>query len=115
MRWANEEHRVTPSVLQPRTGWAMGSAGIIRELLRFSRATGGADPSYAVTWPDHHPAGPVLASNGPIPPGPPGRRTARGRQRGGRRGRVLSSVSAAMRVNVTTFAANTAGWAATSP
>ena len=58
VRWANEEYRVTPSVLQPRTGWAMGSAGIIRELLRFSRAIDGADPSYAVTWPDHHPAGP---------------------------------------------------------
>jgi hypothetical protein len=40
------------------TGWAMGSAGIIRELLRFSRVTDGADPSYAITWPDHHPAGP---------------------------------------------------------
>ena len=58
VRWRNEEHRVTPSLLQPRTGWAMGSAGIIRELLRFSRAAGGADPSYAVTWPDHYPAGP---------------------------------------------------------
>ena len=58
VRWRNEEHRVTPSLLQPRTGWAMGSAGIIRELLRFSRATGGAEPSYAVAWPDHHPADP---------------------------------------------------------
>lgn len=53
VRWTNEEHRVTPSTLLPRTGWAMGNAGIIRELLRFARATAGTDPSYAVTWPDH--------------------------------------------------------------
>jgi hypothetical protein len=57
VRWSNVEHRVTPSALEPRTGWAMGNAGIIRELLRFARVTGGADPSYAVTWPDHPPAG----------------------------------------------------------
>jgi hypothetical protein len=31
----------------------MGNAGIIRELLRFARATAGTGPSYAVTWPDH--------------------------------------------------------------
>lgn len=52
-RWSNHEHRVTPSKLEPRTGWAMGNAGIVRELLRFSRATAGIDSSYAVTWPDH--------------------------------------------------------------
>jgi Lanthionine synthetase C-like protein len=52
-RWSNHEHRVTPSALEPRNGWAMGNAGIVRELLRFHRAAGGRDPSYAVTWPDH--------------------------------------------------------------
>lgn len=52
-RWSNHEHRVTPSALAPRTGWAMGNAGIVRELLRFARATTGTDPSYAVSWPDH--------------------------------------------------------------
>lgn len=56
VRWSNYEHRETPGVLEPRVGWAMGSAGIIRELLRFARATGGADPAYAVPWPDHHPS-----------------------------------------------------------
>jgi hypothetical protein len=66
VRWSNEEHRVTPSTLPPRTGWAMGNAGIIRELLRFARAAAGTDPSYAVTWPDHPAArarpGPVAAA-----------------------------------------------------
>jgi hypothetical protein len=33
--WSNHEHRATPAALDPRTGWAMGNAGIIRELLRF--------------------------------------------------------------------------------
>ena len=51
--WSNYEHRVTPSDLEPRTGWAMGSAGIIRELLRYARIGTGADSAYAVTWPDH--------------------------------------------------------------
>jgi hypothetical protein len=31
----------------------MGNAGIIRELLRFARASTGRDPAYAVLWPDH--------------------------------------------------------------
>lgn len=53
IRWSNHEHRVTPSDLDPRTGWAMGNAGIIRELLRYARTTSGACPTYAVTWPDH--------------------------------------------------------------
>ena len=57
VRWSNHEHRITPSTLQPRTGWAMGNAGIIRELLRFVRATTGTDPDYAVPWPDHPAAG----------------------------------------------------------
>jgi lantibiotic modifying enzyme len=54
-RWSNHEHRATPSTLAPRTGWAMGSAGIIRELLRLERVRAGGDPSYAVAWPDHPP------------------------------------------------------------
>lgn len=53
VRWSNREHRATPSMLHPRTGWAMGNAGIIRELLRFARASTGRDPAYAVPWPDH--------------------------------------------------------------
>lgn len=53
VRWSNHEHRATPSALEPRTGWAMGNAGISRELLRFARAADGADAAYAVPWPDH--------------------------------------------------------------
>jgi lantibiotic modifying enzyme len=52
-RWSNHEHRATPSTLEPRTGWAMGNAGIVRELLRFARVQVGGDPRYVVTWPDH--------------------------------------------------------------
>lgn len=53
VRWSNHEHRVTPSALEPRTGWAMGNAGIVRELLRYTRTSTGANPTYAVPWPDH--------------------------------------------------------------
>lgn len=52
-RWSNVEPRATPSVLEPRTGWAMGNAGIARELMRFVRVSGGGDASYAFAWPDH--------------------------------------------------------------
>ncbi len=52
-RWSNHEHRATPSELEPRDGWAMGNAGIVRELLRFARVSSGRDPRYAVSWPDH--------------------------------------------------------------
>lgn len=52
-RWSNHEHRDTPSDLSPRRGWAMGNAGISRELLRFARISDGGAPGYAVTWPDH--------------------------------------------------------------
>jgi len=48
VRRSNREHRVTPGTLDPRTGWAMGSAGIIRELRRSARASTGRDPAYAV-------------------------------------------------------------------
>jgi hypothetical protein len=55
-RWSNREHRVTPSDLPPRTGWAMGNAGIVRELLRYARLGTDRDSTYAVTWPDHLPS-----------------------------------------------------------
>lgn len=54
-RWSNHEHRATPSALEPLAGWAMGNAGIVRELLRCARVTSGADPAYAVAWPDQPP------------------------------------------------------------
>ena len=57
-RWCNDEHRVTPSTLAPRTGWAMGNAGIARELLRYLRVRDGRNPHYAVAWPDQPPTGP---------------------------------------------------------
>jgi hypothetical protein len=62
-RWSNHEHRITPSDLEPRTGWAMGNAGIVRELLRYARVTAGREPAYAVPWPDHPP---VAASSGDL-------------------------------------------------
>jgi hypothetical protein len=55
-RWSNHEHRATPSDLEPRIGWAMGNAGIVRELLRYLRITSAGDPRYAVPWPDQCPA-----------------------------------------------------------
>jgi lantibiotic modifying enzyme len=55
VRWSNVEHRETPSDLAPATGWAMGNAGIIRELLRHARITTNRDPQYAVPLPDHLP------------------------------------------------------------
>jgi hypothetical protein len=55
-RWCNYEHRANPSTLAPRTGWAMGNAGIVRELLRYARIRDGRDPAYAIAWPDQPPA-----------------------------------------------------------
>jgi hypothetical protein len=52
-RWSNNEHRATPSDLAPRAGWAMGNAGILRELLRYVRLGEGGDAGYAAPWPDH--------------------------------------------------------------
>lgn len=52
-RWSNYEHRATPSDLEPRAGWAMGNAGIIRELLRYARLSQGNGAGYAAPWPDH--------------------------------------------------------------
>ncbi|MBU6532966.1 lanthionine synthetase LanC family protein [Streptomyces sp. NPDC057245] len=54
-RWSNFDHRATPGDLEPQTGWAMGSAGIVRELLRFVRVARGGDPRYAFMWPDQPP------------------------------------------------------------
>lgn len=51
-RWSNFEYRQTPGELAPRPGWGAGSAGIVRELLRFVRLCRGGDPTYAFTWPD---------------------------------------------------------------
>jgi hypothetical protein len=53
VRWSNQEHRSTPSDLEPHAGWGMGNAGIIPELLRYARLSGGRSCGYAVTWPDH--------------------------------------------------------------
>jgi hypothetical protein len=53
VRWSNHEHRRTPCDLEPRGGWAMGNAGIIRELLRYARLSQGRSDGYAVQWPDH--------------------------------------------------------------
>lgn len=57
-RWSNYEHRATPSDLEPRAGWAMGNAGILRELLRYARLSEGGAAGYAVPWPDHPVAAP---------------------------------------------------------
>ncbi|MEU2051707.1 lanthionine synthetase LanC family protein [Streptomyces bungoensis] len=54
-RWSNLEHRETPSDLEPCVGWAMGNAGIVRELLRFVRLSRGGAPRYACAWPDQPP------------------------------------------------------------
>ena len=51
-RWSNYEHRVDPPDLEPRPGWSMGNAGLIRELLRYARIADGRDPAYAIQWPD---------------------------------------------------------------
>jgi hypothetical protein len=58
-RWCNYEHRASPSTLAPRTGWAMGNAGIARELLRYARVRDGGEPDYAIAWPDQPPAKPL--------------------------------------------------------
>ncbi|WP_200901134.1 lanthionine synthetase LanC family protein [Nostocoides japonicum] len=53
-RWSNHEQRNTLPDLAPRSGWAMGNAGIVRELLRYSRLCRGAsDDAYSTQWPDH--------------------------------------------------------------
>ncbi len=51
-RWSNYEYRDALPELEPQRGWAMGNAGIVRELLRYARIVDGRDASYAVQWPD---------------------------------------------------------------
>lgn len=53
VRWSHDEHRTTPSDREPQAGWAMGNAGIVRELLRYARLVDGGASGYAVPWPDH--------------------------------------------------------------
>ena len=53
VRWSNHEHRATPADLEPLSGWAMGNAGIVRELLRYARLNDSGVDGYAVQWPDH--------------------------------------------------------------
>ncbi len=52
VRWSNYEHRADPPDLEPLPGWAMGNAGILRELLRYIRLTEDGDCHYAIAWPD---------------------------------------------------------------
>ena len=52
-RWSNYEHRATPPELAPHPGWAMGNAGIVREVLRYARVCTGQSDTYATAWPDH--------------------------------------------------------------
>jgi hypothetical protein len=52
-RWSNYEYRAKQPELEPRAGWAMGNAGIVRELLRYVRVRTGRSDAYAVAWPDH--------------------------------------------------------------
>ena len=61
-RWSNVEHRASPPELEPRQGWAMGNAGLVRELLRHARITAGRDPA--------------TRSSGPTTPRPGGRALA---------------------------------------
>ncbi len=60
--WRNHEHRADPPALPPRTGWAMGNAGIARELLRYDRIRDGRNPDYTIRWPDQPPATPARRS-----------------------------------------------------
>jgi hypothetical protein len=64
VRWSNYEHRATPGDLEPCAGWAMGNAGITRELLRYARLSHSGAPRYAVPWPDQ----PATSSTRPAAP-----------------------------------------------
>ncbi|MEJ7742741.1 MAG: lanthionine synthetase LanC family protein [Nocardioidaceae bacterium] len=61
-RWSNYEHRATPPRLEPRPGWAMGNAGIVRELVRYARVCAGRPDAYTVPWPDHPPTTPLQSA-----------------------------------------------------
>jgi hypothetical protein len=83
VRWSNHEHRANPSDLEPRAGWAMGNAGIIRELLRYARLSEGGPAGYAVAWPDHPVTGPAGLAASPT-------RTCASAAGGGRRAQLRS-------------------------
>jgi lantibiotic modifying enzyme len=68
LNWSNFEHRAVPSDLEPRIGWAMGNAGISRELLRFSRLERDGFPDYFVPWPDQPSTGPLPLGRRLSPP-----------------------------------------------
>ncbi|WP_198412645.1 lanthionine synthetase LanC family protein [Nocardioides mangrovicus] len=59
--WRNTEHTAAQPLLPSRSGWAMGNAGIARELLRWTRVEAGGDPRYAVALPDQ----PVVGDGSP--------------------------------------------------
>jgi hypothetical protein len=48
--WRHHDFRTGD--LPPEPGWAMGNAGIVRELLRYDRLASGGEPAYAVSLPD---------------------------------------------------------------
>jgi hypothetical protein len=53
VRWSNYEYRDESPDLEPQPGWAMGNAGILRELLRYASLSEGGSGEYAIPWPDH--------------------------------------------------------------
>jgi hypothetical protein len=65
VRWSNYEHRATPGELEPCAGWAMGNAGITRELLRYARLSQSGAPGYAVPWPDQPVTGSIRPTASP--------------------------------------------------
>lgn len=68
VRWSNHEYRLAPPVLAPLPGWAMGNAGILRELLRYARLRETGVDGYAVHWPDHPATAPNRAAEHPGSP-----------------------------------------------
>ncbi|GGB16967.1 hypothetical protein GCM10011492_03420 [Flexivirga endophytica] len=58
-RWSNYEYRADPPDLAPLPGWAMGNAGILRELLRYVRLRRGGGTDYAIQWPGQATAKPL--------------------------------------------------------
>ncbi len=54
---------VPPRVRWNHAGWAMGNAGIIRELLRYTRLSEGHADGHAVPWPDHPVAGTAIPAD----------------------------------------------------
>lgn len=50
-RWSNHAYREEQPNLEPQTGWAMGNAGIIPEILRYARLLDGRDSTPVMTLP----------------------------------------------------------------